>query len=313
MISIGTKTTTKQTEPITNFKRTLATFVGLTALLMLTVFVACERPTKTIRLQFKLNPGLAITYASVSRSELVAMIGDSVVSRSEGSSTRSYYEHVDSLSGDTASWVTVEVSTDYQSTITRDTVVTDTGQSTAKYMYLGRPSGEILDIVPVENVDQKWVDKQLEFLRQAQPSFPATDMAVGFSWTQTTKIQLPGEVREASLTYKIKSFVRERGYDCVVLEFEGLHLKPFEKKGETERVTGINRTTTQGTIYFAYREGIIVSDRSWWVVNSDRVVVREVTDESGQTSEVVENVTVVIEGDSKSSLTKFEPGMAVGI
>ncbi len=296
-----------------NRRRTILSLaISLSAIFILTIMAGCERPAKTIRLQFKLTPGLATTYNSEHRSESVAMIGDSVVSRSSSSSTRLYYEHVDSLAGDSAAWVSVKSETDYQSSKVRDTVVVDTGTSISKYMYLGRPSGEIIDIVPVTNVDEKWVDRQLEFLRQAQPSYPATDMSVGFSWTQTTKVQLPDDIREASLTYKVKSFVRERGYDCVVLEFEGLYHMPIKKTGESSVVTGVNRTTTQGTIYFAYREGIIVSDRSWWVVNSDRTVVETVVDENGEKSETTEEVTVVIEGDSKSSLTKFEPGTVVG-
>lgn len=283
--------------------RRLFTIAGLLLVTALLATSGCDKASKTIRLRLKLPPGLVTTYDFTQRSKAIAMVGDSVISESTHDRKAKYSERTDSLSGDTASWVTVTSLMSSGSTTKNDTTITDTVTEEKQYSYLGQVNGEILTLIPISGVDQEWAENQMEYLKQVQPTFPETDMTVGFTWTKNVKVMLFGETREANGVYTLKSFVRDRGYDCAVIDYEGHYILPVDKQSEKYKVTGASTITTKGTLYFAYREGILVQDRTWWVVNSDRTVNYLVDSEDGKhKAGTKREVNVVTEGDSQYTL-----------
>lgn len=259
----------------------------------------CDRPGKTIRLQWKLKPGLITVYDFLHRGQGLATEGDSVLYQFTHERFTKQTETIDSLSGDSAAWVSAISITTSQHETRRETTVVDSTNNENKYQYLLRPNGEILSSTPLVGLDPDWAEHQLEYLKQLQPIFPEIDMTVGFTWTKNVKVLLFDETREANGVYTLKSFVRDRGYDCAVIEYEGHYLLPMVKETEKVKVTGVSTITTKGTIYFAYREGVLVQDRTWWVLNSDRKVEYLVDSEDGHKAGTVQQVTIVSEGDTK--------------
>jgi hypothetical protein len=285
--------------------RPIAIISGLIFTALLVLPSGCDKASKSIRLRLKLPPGLETVYDFSQRSKGIAMEGDSVISEASHVRTAKYSERVDSLAGDTASWVSVSSIMSSGTTTRNDTTITDTVSDEKQYGYLGQVNGEILTIIPISGVDQEWADNQMEYLKQVQPTFPETDMTVGFTWTKNVKVMLFGETREANGVYTLKSFVRDRGYDCAVIDYEGHYILPVDKQTEEYKVTGASTITTKGTIYFAYREGVLVQDRTWWVINSDRTVKYLTDSKDGKYKAGTEQVVnMVSEGDSQYTLTK---------
>lgn len=275
---------------------------GLTFLIVLILFLGltnCDRPGKTIKLKLKLNPGLATVYDFLHRGEGLATEGDSVLYQFTHERFTKQTETIDSLSGDSASWVSAISITTGQIETSGDTTIIDTVKNENNHQYLVRTNGEILFSTPLVGLDPNWVEHQLEDIKQIQPTFPTTDMTVGFSWTKQIKVVLPEETRQANVVYTLKSFVRDRGYDCAVIEYEGRYLLPVIIKNNKLSITGQSTITTRGTIYFAYREGLLVQDRTWWVQNSNQAIRYRVDSPDGHKAGTVQKISVVSEGDTR--------------
>ena len=85
---------------------------------------------------------------------------------------------------------------------------------------------------------------------------------------------LPTETMNASTTYTIKSFVRELGYDCAVIEYTGNLLIPIEpKKDDKTQRSGIDKIQTKGMIYFAYIEGLVIKQTEKWKTEGTRTQI----------------------------------------
>jgi len=103
---------------------------------------------------------------------------------------------------------------------------------------------------------------------------------VGRSWTQNTLVALPNETLEASTTYKLSSFAREAGYDCVLIEYAGNLIIPFgPSPDDSTQRSGIDHISTEGVMYFAYKEGLVVLQRERYILNGDRQSICDSTHE----------------------------------
>ncbi|MCJ7489863.1 MAG: hypothetical protein MUO87_06945, partial [Thermoplasmata archaeon] len=80
--------------------------------------------------------------------------------------------------------------------------------------------------------------------------------------------------------YNVMSFARERGYDCVVIEYDGVCIVPLPQRTGKEHklLSGVDRITSKGHWYFAYKEGFLVSMKERWTLESDRTIYRLVAD-----------------------------------
>ncbi len=138
------------------------------------------------------------------------------------------------------------------------------------------PNGKITDARFADIKDQPKMRYIMNYYEQGLPVFPAGEKPVGYSWTQTTKVVLPDESMEASTTFLIKSLVREGGYDCAVIEYEGNLVIPIEPNPKDSTLRGgLDRIKSKGLMYFAYKEGIVVSQVESWVVDGDRTRLKD--------------------------------------
>ena len=121
-------------------------------------------------------------------------------------------------------------------------------------------NGKVWDIYAGDSISPDLLNFYKNYYEQALPVFPEQPVKEGDSWRQTIHLLVRKEgVKKAETEYKVRSFVREGGYDCAVIEYKGNMILPFqgvEKDGSL--VVKLERVTTKGVIYFAYREGLII-------------------------------------------------------
>jgi len=255
------------------------------ALLLAILLTACDQGTKTIKIRFKYCPGMSLTYQQVTRGI------EQVVDRETGkvvvkeylvttqdltSTTRRVLEDSTAENLTVRKWQQryVDLTKNPADTVTRQPVVEE------PLLDYSKPNGRVLDIAYASDTVEGDLSYLKEYTRQGWPVFPDGEVGQGHSWTQSTTVVLPEGPVEASTTYTIKSFVRERGYDCAVIEYDGVSIIPLPQRTGTRHklLSGVDRITSKGHIYFAYKEGFLVSWKERWLLESDRSICRLVAD-----------------------------------
>jgi hypothetical protein len=149
----------------------------------------------------------------------------------------------------------------------------DTIESHREMTIQSLANGKIIDFdfVSEEKAKKSYLKNYFE---QSMAVFPKESVAPGYSWTQSYKVVLPDETMDASTTYNVKSFVRESGYKCVILEFEGNLLMPVEANpDDIYQRRGIDRISTKGVLHFAYEAGFVVFQQEHWSSKGDRTKI----------------------------------------
>jgi hypothetical protein len=143
-----------------------------------------------------------------------------------------------------------------------------------------------------------------EYYKQYAPVFPAVDVSPGYTWTQTYKVMLEEEPVEASTTYEIKSFVREKGYDCAVIAFDGNIIIPVmvEDKDGIKSKRGVDRINVDGVMYFGYKYGILVSSRDNFTIDRQRTVTSK---DNAKGKGSTENMNIDIDGMAVTTLINY--------
>jgi len=231
----------------------------------------CSPGNKKITLRFKYNPGLHLTYKQISKRTVKILKGDSIIKKDSHSYTMKIQQEVQRFLDDSTaevleqdSWQTIEPNK-------KDSSLIDTVQNIRKLILQVLPNGKVINFKFVNDDDITLANYIKNYYEQGLPVFPVGEKLPGYSWTQSTRIMLPGKNLEASTTYTIKSLVREAGYDCAVIEYQGNMLIPIEPApNDSTRRSGIDRIKTNGLLYFAYKEGIVISQQEHWVIDGDR-------------------------------------------
>ncbi len=126
-----------------------------------------------------------------------------------------------------------------------------------------RKNGEI---VKVETDDPKLAFEFDRAYKPSQPVFPDRAIAPEYAWTQNFSVEVPrGNPTVATTRYKLDSFTKIERFDCAVinfkgeLEFEECYQPPTNKPSK-EFIAKKYRSqvTSEGRIFFAYREGFMV-------------------------------------------------------
>ena len=123
--------------------------------------------------------------------------------------------------------------------------------------------GKIVDVFPEDDLPDESIDYYRRLFEQASPMYPDEPVSVGYIWSHTVKVLLNEGVTDASTTYKIKSFVREAGFDCAVIEYKGNMIIPLSNKCVDEGMViteGLDRIEVEGVTYYAYVEGMVIRE-----------------------------------------------------
>jgi len=190
--------------------------------------------------------------------------------RYEGKTSSTIYENgklVDSGEKDQRISYTresVEAIDDNQSKVRFDYIsYNGTDSSAWNSEFVMAPNGKIVDILPVDSTTQLSVAYYKKLFEQTSPMYPSEPVPVGYTWNHTVKAVLNDGVTDASTTYKIKSIVREAGFDCAVIEYKGTMFLPLAENisGDPKiKVNGSDRIDVEGVVYFAYTLGAIVRE-----------------------------------------------------
>lgn len=257
-------------------KRTITAFLTLSCILAF-VF-ACDQGEKRVRLEFKFKPDTRLFYKEISKGTAKVTENGSVTSDRYAELEWTLEWYVRRLLKDSTAEI-VESRTYHYTALEKDSSKGDTMAHTDEMTMYMKPNGKIVDLEPAQDREAK-LSYLKSYIEQGQPVFPTGELSQGYSWTQSTKVVLPDGPIEASTTYEVKSFARERGYDCVVIAYDGnmaIPLDPAKEKGY-QLISGVDRITAKGHLYFAYKEGMIVVQMERWLLDGDRYGVKNGAD-----------------------------------
>jgi len=269
----------------------------LTILTLIALYFGCTQGEKKIMLSYKYDPGTILTYEQNSHRTTKVIEADSVVEDYKSSYNINIEQEVIEFENnvgqikETSSWTHEMKNPD-------DSTKIDTVKTTRELDFFVQTNGKIVDIQFPPDRDNSYTTYIKNYFEQGMPQFPSYEITVDYSWTQTTRVVLPDETMEASTNYKIKSLVRERGYDCAVIEYEGNLLIPIVKnpKDSTQK-QGLDKIQSTGMIYFAHKEGFIVLQREKMVIDGYREMNKK-----GE----IKKYQLAIEADTDFALKKVE-------
>jgi hypothetical protein len=227
------------------------------------ILASCGVEKKEVRLVFKYHPGQSRQYASEIKifSELTEQ-GKTPVTKSLSYKSTVLEEVASIADSATARIRLTDIirNPDTKSDPGNPADPIDSQTQKLSIEYLTGTNGKMIDIFPMDSFNRDLITYYKNYYEQALPVFPDTPVTEGFSWTQSVKLIVKGEGNtKAETTYKVKSFVREAGFDCAVIEYDGKLILPFrgiDRDGGL--VTKLERIDSHGVIYFAYNEGSII-------------------------------------------------------
>lgn len=233
---------------------------------------ACDQGQRKVTIRFKFKQGMKLDYRQTAKGSLQSYRADSLMSDRFNEYTVLLGWYVRRVLDDgTAEIVESKdfklTATDKSSPGRADTVT----EQREIIMYV-KPNGKVEDLEYSNGEQKSKVTYMKNYIEQGQPVFPARELREGDSWTQTTKVILPDGPMDASTTYEITSFARERGYDCVIIAYDGNLIIPLDKMSEEhyKMLSGVDNIHASGHIYFAYEEGMIVRQTEKWLMNGER-------------------------------------------
>jgi hypothetical protein len=280
----------------------LKTHTAILCLLMVAVFWAgCDTGNKTVTLKFKHEPGMKLAYQQTTKQNLIYTQGDSTIKEKSGSYQVAVLYEILSLNEDGSARVKEAMTWSHEEPNEQDPTIIDTIERHRELISNVAPNGEIVDELQFKTDESPTTKSYInDYVEQAMPVFPSEELAAGQSWTQNTLVAMPNETLEASTTYKLASFAREAGYDCVLIEYAGNLIIPFgPAPDDSTRRSGIDRISTEGVMYFAYREGLVVLQREKYILDGARQSLDSIGEMVSSNVQAVTDVVFVL---SKLSL-----------
>jgi len=258
----------------------------LFALVSVISLTSCDQGTKNVTIRYKYVPGMNLAYQQITRGieEVTDRETGKVIAKEYLVTTLDLTSSVRRVLEDSTAEILVvrkwqQHCVDLLKKNSTDTVSKQPSANEPMLEYY-KPNGRLVDITYASDTVESDLSYLKEYTKQGWPVFPDGEVGQGHSWTQTTTVVLPEGPVEASTTYSIKSFARERGYDCVIIEYDGVCIVPLPQRTGKEHklLSGVDRVTSKGHMYFAYKEGFVVSLKERWTLESDRTVNRLVAD-----------------------------------
>lgn len=243
--------------------------ISLLALSVALLALNCAETQKKVRLQMKFQKGRELIYEQVNRQTISIRNSPTVsqASQSKGEMT----QIVKSLSPEGVARIE-ETSTWSWSEKADDSTI-QIVSSSESLSYEMNPDGKISGLELLDKDDaSKWKEYAQQNLEQSQPTFPAEEVGKGYTWMQTVKIFMPsGEALDASTTYEVKDFVETAGHKCVVIDYRGNLILPFDvMESDSLSRRGVDKVDVTGTLVFDYEGGYTYSQEETTKVTAER-------------------------------------------
>ncbi len=238
---------------------------------------SCTQGENKISLKFRFKPGMKLTYDQISKRNSNVVEHDSVTHRDTMSYHVGIEQEVLRFIDDSTAEILETDNFSYVKPGSKDSAgVPDSVSEKQQVTLQMLPNGKIVNFKFTDDSNMPRIAYIKNYYEQGIPIFPSGQRAPGYSWTQTTKVVLPDQSMEASTTFLIKSLVREGGYDCAVIQYDGNMLIPVEADpADTTKRSGVDNIKTSGVLYFAYTEGFVVEQKEHWKIDGDRSQLRK--------------------------------------
>lgn len=243
------------------------------------LILGCTSDNQEIQLQLKYKPGMVLSYVQESRGQvnIYKTSSENIDSLVE---VKPYLrwaevEHTVDRQLDDSTYDIIEKVMWYHTKPNEDdSSIVDTVSEPRQMTLTVLTNGKIVDF-SVSEKNRSKVSYLKNYYEQGIPVFPEDPVNVGYTWNQTTKVVLPDEPMEASTSYTVKSLVRELGYDCALITYNGNLLIPIDAVEKEYKRTGLEKITVTGSIYFAYKKGLVVKQNETWQMNRDVTSIQQ--------------------------------------
>lgn len=227
----------------------------LTTLLLfaaaVTLLSSCQQDDREVVLSLKFRQNQRLHYRSeIKKTSEIYENGKLVFTNSGVSRLKTSEEVGEVLGPDSA-----KVRLIYYETPAKGEKLSDS--TMIEYIQNGR--GLIVDFIREDSANLDMINYYQKLYEQMAPMYPEEPVSRGYTWNNTVKLLLgEDEITNATTTYKVRSLVRERGYDCAVVEYSGNTIVPFRYERNGVRIIRLDKRSAKGVFYLAYREGFIV-------------------------------------------------------
>ncbi|MCP4704115.1 MAG: hypothetical protein GY865_05855 [candidate division Zixibacteria bacterium] len=227
----------------------------------------CETQNKEIVLGLKFNENQSLRWQSIGKNHWEYYENDSLISIDRSEQNGESIESVLTVFNDNSARLRLIYYYVKELPDENDTTKLIKVKDSSITEYIQDIHGVNLDIIPHDTSSVEKIEYVKKLYEQLAPRYPDEPVSVGFKWSNNIKVMLQdGETRDAVTTYTVKGFVREAGYDCAIIEYKGNTIVPFQgeyanKEGNGNILeTRIDKRSSHGTTYLAYKEGIIVKE-----------------------------------------------------
>jgi hypothetical protein len=241
------------------------------------VLASCGVEKKEIRLAFKYQSGQKRQYTNTIKASSQLDESGKLVKTSEVSYKSTINEEVLGIPDSGGARIRLTNIIDDITSPKSDSAKID--PSAVKWIieYLMTSNGRIADIYPQDSTSRNITGFYKNYYEQALPVFPDRPVSEGYSWSQTVKVIIQKEgTTKAETNYEVRSFVREAGYNCAVIEYKGNLILPFQNTGQDGSLAiGLEKITSSGVIYFGYEAGLIVRQEEAYDIQSEGTKTRD--------------------------------------
>jgi len=223
---------------------------------LIAFFSGCREDDRQVVLSLKFRKNQSLQFRSEIKKSTDIYEGGKLVYTNSGSTRLNTTEEVSDILGPDSAKVSLIYNEAPDSPLSE---ASSTSRDSIKIEYIQNSRGLILDFVRGDTGNMDMINYYEKLYEQMAPMYPEEPVSKGYTWNNSVKLMLSaGEITDASTTYKVRSFVRERGYDCAVVEYHGNTIVPFRNELNGSRIIRLDRRSAKGVFYLAYREGFIV-------------------------------------------------------
>jgi hypothetical protein len=229
-------------------------------LIITLLITGCGESSKKVLLQMKFQPDRELVYEQTNEQKI--SMGDSgevsSLSRSKGEMIQKVVE----ILSDGGAKINEASTWSWSEKDTNNTI--KVVSRTENLVYQMAANGKISALeLPSDDKESQWKEYAQSNLEQSQPTFPDEPVGKGYIWMQTVKVFMPsGEKLDASTTYKVTDFVDVDGHKCVVIDYKGNLILPFDViESDTLTRKGVDRVDVTGQIWFDYEHGYVFSQQ----------------------------------------------------
>lgn len=141
----------------------------------------------------------------------------------------------------------------------KDSTLRDTVRENRTFVLYEAPNGKIVDFESQTPMDSTYLAHFRSWYEQACPIFPDSAVGVGSTWEIRNAVTVDSQVMQTSTSFKVRGFERFKGYDCIVVDFDGTIVLPIAvMKSDSLVRGGRDEIHVVGTFWFAYNEGLFV-------------------------------------------------------